>query len=120
MDQVFISDLVARGIIRVHTWERKNPQEILTNIVLIADLHKAGSSHDTQGCGNYRTAAKRVLAHAAKAQRQTVEALSADLARLCLQEPGVEQVRVRVVKPGAVRFLKSVGVETERSKEDLA
>jgi FolB domain-containing protein len=82
-------------------------------------LHKAGSSDNIQDCVNYRTVAKRVLAHAEKAQRQTVEALSADLARLCLQEPGVEQVRVRVKKPGAVRFANSVGVEIERSKEDL-
>jgi dihydroneopterin aldolase len=60
--------------------------------------------------------AKKVLAHAESAQRFTVEALAADLARLCLEEPGVEKVRVRVEKPGAVRFTGSVGVEIERSK----
>ena len=46
------------------------------------------------------------------------QALAADLARLCLEEAGVVKVRVRVEKPGAVRFSKSVGVEIERSKED--
>ena len=63
--------------------------------------------------------AKKVLAHAETARRFTVEALAADLARLCLEELGVMKVRVRVEKPGAVRFAKSVGVEIERSKEDL-
>lgn len=119
MDQVFISDLIARGIIGVNEWEREKPQEISINIVLFADLHKAGSSDNIQGSVNYRTVAKKVLAHAETAQRQTVEALAADIARLCLEQPGVQQVRVRVEKPGAVRFSRTVGIEIERSKEDL-
>lgn len=119
MDQVFIRDLIARGIIGVNNWEREKPQEILINIVLFADLNKAGSSDNIQDGVNYRTVAKKVLAHAETAQRQTVEALAADVARLCLDQPGVQQVRVRVEKPGAVRFSRSVGVEIERSKQDF-
>ena len=120
MDQVIIKDLVARGIIGLNDWEREKPQEILINIVLFADLRKAGVSDAIQDSVNYRTVAKRVLAHAESAQRQTVEALAADLARICLDEPGVQKVRVRVEKPGAVRFSSSVGVEIERTREDMA
>ena len=119
MDQVFINDLIARGIIGVNDWEREKPQEILINIVLFADLRKAGNSDNIEDSVNYRTVAKKVLAHAESAQRQTVEALASDLARLCLEELGVQRVRIRVEKPGAVRFSRSVGVEVERSKEDL-
>jgi FolB domain-containing protein len=68
---------------------------------------------------NYRTITKRVLEHAETAARLTVEALAADLARLCLEDPGVKKVRVRVEKPGAVRFSRSVGVEIERDRGDL-
>lgn len=118
MDHVFITDLNARGIIGINDWEREKPQEILINIVLFGDLHKAGKSDDISDSINYRSVAKKVLAHAETAQRLTVEALAADLARLCLEEPRVERVRVRVEKPGAVRFSKSVGVEIERGKED--
>jgi FolB domain-containing protein len=67
---------------------------------------------------DYRSVAKKVLAHAETARRLTVEALAADLAKVCLQEARVEKVRVRVEKPGAVRFSRSVGVEIERAKED--
>ena len=119
MDQVSINDLIARGIIGVNEWEREKPQEILINIVLFADLHKAGSSDNIQDSVNYRTVAKMVLAHAETAQRQTVEALAADIARLCLEQPGVQQARVRVEKPGAVRFSRTVGIEIERSREDV-
>jgi len=119
MDQVFITDLSARGVIGINDWEREKPQEILINIVLFADLHKAGVSDDIADCVNYRTVTKKVQAHAETAQRFTVEALAADLARLCLEAPGVEKVRVRVEKPGAVRFARSVGVEIERTLEDF-
>ena len=120
MDQVFIRDLVARGIIGLNDWEREKPQEILINIVLFTDLHRAGRSDDIQDSVNYRTVAKKALLHAETAGRLTVEALAADLARICLEEPGVQQVRVRVEKPGAVRFSASVGVEIERTREEMA
>ncbi len=116
MDQVIIKDLSARGIIGINDWEREKPQEILINITLFADLHKAGESDNIDDCVNYRTVAKKVQAHAESAARLTVEALAADIARICLQEPGVEKVKVRVEKPGAVRFAGSVGVEIERGR----
>jgi FolB domain-containing protein len=114
MDQVFITDLVARGIIGVHDWEREKPQEIRINIILFADLRKAGETDDINDTVSYRTISKKVQAHAESAGRFTVEALAADLARLCLEEPRVQKVRVRVEKPGAARFTRSVGVEIER------
>ena len=117
MDQIFITDLVARGIIGINDWEREKPQEILINLVLFTDLHKAGKSDDLRDSTNYRSVAKRVLAHAETVRRLTVEALAADLADLCLEDPRIDKVRVRVEKPGAVRFARSVGVEIERSRE---
>ena len=119
MDQVLIKDLVARGIIGINDWEREKPQEILINIVLFADLKKAGKSDNIKDCVDYSTMAKKIIAHAETAHRLTVEALAADLAHICLEVPGVKKVRLRVEKPGAVRFTRSVGVEIERVKEDL-
>ena len=117
MDQVIIKDLLVRGIIGVNDWEREKPQEILINIVLFTELNKAGESDNIEDGVNYRTIAKKVQAHAEIANRLTVEALATDLAKICLAEPGVAKVRVRVEKPGAVRFAQSVGVEIERSRQ---
>lgn len=120
MDKVYITDLSARGIIGLNDWEREKPQEILINIVISTDLRKAGRSDDIADSVNYRTIAKKVQRHAETAARLTVEALAADIARLCLEEPGVQKALVRVEKPGAVRFSRSVGVEIERTHEDFA
>ena len=120
MDKVLIRDLVARGIIGVNDWERQNPQEILINIVLFTDIRKAGETDDLEFSVDYRTVSKKVLRHAETAQRMTVEALATDLAQICLREPGVARVQVRVEKPGAVRFAGSVGVEIERAAGDFS
>jgi FolB domain-containing protein len=117
MDKIFVKDLLARGVIGINDWERKNPQDILINLVLFADLQKAGQTDNLDNSVNYRTVSKKVQAHAETANRLTVEALAEDIARICLQEPGVMKVQVTVEKPGAVRFSKSVGVEIERSQE---
>lgn len=117
MDKVFITDLLARGIIGIDDWEREKPQEILINIRMTADLQKAGVSDSIDDCVNYRTITKKVLNHAETAARFTVEALASDIANICLEDPGVQKVLVRVEKPGAVRFSRSVGVEIERTRK---
>jgi FolB domain-containing protein len=117
MDQVIIKDLLVRGVIGVNDWERQKPQEILINIILFADLSKVGKSDNIDDSVNYRTVTKKIQEHAETAERLTVEALAADLAEICLAETGVIKVRVRVEKPGAVRFAKFVGVEIERDRQ---
>jgi len=115
MDQVIIKNLLVRGIIGLNDWEREKPQDILINIVISTDIKKAGKSDDIQYSVNYRTIAKKTILHAETAARLTVEALAEDIAKICLEEPHVFRARVRVEKPGAVRFAESVGVEIERS-----
>jgi FolB domain-containing protein len=117
MDKIFIKDLVARGIIGVNDPEREKPQEILINIVLYVDTRKAGETDKIEFTANYRTLAKKAMAHAESAKRYLVEALAHDLAKICLEDPLVQKVVVRVEKPGAVRFARCVGVEIERTRE---
>ncbi|HSB66567.1 MAG TPA: dihydroneopterin aldolase [Anaerolineales bacterium] len=117
MDQVFISDLLARGVIGVNEWERQVTQDILINIVLYTDLHRAGGTDDLTHSIDYRSVAKKAISLAESAKRFTVEALASDLAQMCLEHTGVQRVRIRVEKPGAIRFARSVGVEIERSRD---
>lgn len=118
MDKVIIKNLLARGIIGVNDWERTRPQNILINITMFTDTRHAAETDNLKDCINYSTMSKKVLAHAESVNRLTVEALANDLARICLEEKGVQKVIVSVEKPGAVRFAESVGVEIERSRDE--
>lgn len=119
-DRIEIKDLLLRGIIGINDWERENKQDILINIAMTADLQKAGETDNIDDSVNYRTVTKKVVKHIDMNEPFTVETLAADIAKICLDEPGVIRVRVRVEKPGALRFAKSVGVEIERGAEDFA
>jgi FolB domain-containing protein len=118
MDKIIIKNLLARGIIGVNDWERKHTQDILINVTLFTDTRRAAETDDIEDCVNYSTMSQKIMAHAESIGRSTVEALANDLAKLCLNERGVQQVIVRVEKPGAVRFVESVGVEVERSRDE--
>jgi FolB domain-containing protein len=118
MDKVIIEDLLVRGIIGVNDWERRRAQDILINITLFTDTRRAGETDSIADCVDYSKMSKRIQAHAESAARLTVEALANDLAGICLEEKGVQKVILRVEKPGAVRFAKSVGVEIERSRQE--
>jgi FolB domain-containing protein len=114
MDKVFIKDLLVRGVIGISEKERSQPQDIIVNVTLFTDITIGGTTDDIENCVNYRTVAKAIIAHIEQSQRFTVEALATDISIICLNNPAVSQVRVRVEKPGAVRFSKSVGVEIVR------
>ncbi|HEY3474330.1 MAG TPA: dihydroneopterin aldolase [Anaerolineales bacterium] len=118
MDKVIIKDLLVRGIIGVNDWERKRAQDILINITLFTDTRRAAETDNIADCVNYSTMSKRLQAHAESAGRLTVEALANDLAKLCFEDKAVMKVILRVEKPGAVRFARSVGVEIERSRDE--
>jgi len=117
MDKILIKDLLGRGVIGISERERSQPQDILFNVVIFTDIRDAGNSDDIEKSVNYRTVSKQLLALAESAERFTVEALAEDAARTILENPRVTRVRVRVEKPGAVRFSRSVGVEIERERE---
>ena len=118
MDKVIIKDLLARGVIGVNDWEREIHQDILINIEVFTDTRRVAETDSIEDCVSYSDLARKVLAHTESAARFTVEALANDLAKICLAEKNVQRVLVRVEKPGAVRFAKSVGVEIERSREE--
>lgn len=120
LDRIHIRDLLLRTILGVTPEERKDRQDVLINLTLYLDTRPAGQSDDIHDAVNYRSVTKRVIQHVESSDYQLVEALAESIARLILTEFPVARVRVCVEKPGALRFARSVGVEIERGREDVA
>ena len=118
-DRILIRDLLVRGVIGINDWERERPQDILIQLEMFVDARRAGATDDMADSVNYRTVAKKVIAYAETSEHFLVEALASGIARLVLVEHGVSRVRVRVEKPGALRFARSVGIEIERTADDF-
>ncbi len=117
-DRIIIRDLLVRGIIGINDWEREQKQDILINLTLYTDVRAAGRSDSIEDCLNYRTLTKRIIAYVEGSAHHTVEALATAIARICV-EGGATRAVVRVEKPGALRFARSVGVEIERTAADF-
>lgn len=119
MDKIIIKDLLLRGIIGINPEERVKQQDILINIVICADIRKAAASDNIEEAVDYKAITKRVIDHVENSADFLVEKLVTDIAHIILTEFQVERVRVRVEKPGALRFAQSVGIEIERHRDDF-
>ena len=119
MDEIIVKDLLVRSIIGINPEERIKKQDILINMILFADIRQAAQSDDIVDAVNYKAITKRIIEHVENSSDYLVEKLVSDIAHIVLAEFNVEKIRVRVEKPGALRFAQSVGIEIERSRQDF-
>ncbi len=116
MDRIVISDLSARCIIGVNEEERREKQDVLINLTLYADLGKACRSDRFEETVDYRSIKKRIVKMVEDSRYCLVEALAEAIGDICLSDSKVAHVKVRVEKPSALRFARTVGVEIIRSR----
>jgi FolB domain-containing protein len=116
VDRIRIEDLTCRCVIGVEDWERRERQEVLVSIALSADLAPAGRSDRIEDAPDYRALKKRVLVDAEASSFFLIEALAERVAAICLEDGRVREVEVRVEKPGALRFARTVAVEISRRR----
>ena len=114
MDRILISDLSLRCILGGSEDERREKQDVLINIALLSDLRNAGRSDRLEDSVDYRALKKEIVRTVEGSCFHLVEALAEAIAGLCLTYAGVQRVQVRVEKPAALRFARSVGVEITR------
>jgi dihydroneopterin aldolase/D-erythro-7,8-dihydroneopterin triphosphate epimerase len=120
LDQVFIRDLLVRGILGINPEERTNRQDIIVNVIMWADTRPAALSDDIEDAVNYRTVAKAIIDHIETGQPMLVERLVEEIAGICFQtDARIEAVEVSVEKPGALRFARSVGVSIFRTRDEF-
>ncbi|MDX1632935.1 MAG: dihydroneopterin aldolase, partial [Thermoanaerobaculia bacterium] len=99
--------------------ERTKRQDILINVEVEADLGPAARSDSIEDAVNYRSISKRIIRRVENGSDHLAEKLAEDLARMILEDFPVDRVTLRIEKPGALRFARSVGVEITRERDAL-
>ena len=117
LDRILITDLLLRCIVGINPDEREKKQDVIINITLFADLSKACESDDIDDTMNYKKIKNSVVDLVEASTYYLVEKLAEMIARCCLSFDRVSAVKVKVEKPGALRFAKNVGVEVFREHE---
>lgn len=115
-DRIFIRDLLIRCIIGVDEHERQERQDVLAQVTLHVDLHKAGRTDALADSIDYSALKKQILHVSENSRFHLIEALAQRIADECLKQERIECVTVVVEKPGALRFARTVGVEIVRRR----
>ncbi len=108
---VHITDLALRTIIGFNDWERKNKQDVVINLSFDFDASEAVASDSVKDAVDYRRVKRSTIDLVEKSQFALVEKLCHAILLKVLAEPRVLAATVRVDKPHALRFARSVSIE---------
>lgn len=120
MDKIFLSALSIECIVGIWEWERRVKQTVIIDLEMAADIRRAAASDRIEDTIDYKKVAKRLIAFVGDSQFNLVETLAEQIARVVVVEFGVEWVKVRLNKQGAIRGARDVGIEIERRRGDYA
>ena len=82
-----------------------------------ADVSKAAATDKIDDTLNYKSVAKRLIEFVEASEFQLVETLAERVAEIIINEFNIPWVRVKINKPGAVRYAGDVGVIIERGSK---
>lgn len=115
MDVIEVTALRLRCVIGISPAERRDLTDVVIDLVIGLPAPAGHGADRVDDTWNYKPPVKAVIAHVEPSTYQTVEALAEAIARLLITGHGAPFARVRVHKPGALRFADSVGVMIERT-----
>ncbi|BAW95948.1 dihydroneopterin aldolase [[Synechococcus] sp. NIES-970] len=116
LDKIYIRDLLLRCIIGIFPEEREKKQDVVINVVMWADLTKAGQTDDINDTVDYKRITKAILAAIEPSSYGLIEKMAQVVADICFTDALVEKVEVTIDKPGALRFAKASAVTIYRER----
>ena len=114
MDIIYLKDLEIETIIGIFDWERRVKQKIRLDLEMAANIRKAAATDNIDDTLNYKSVAKRLIQFVEGSEFQLVETLAEKIAEILINEFSIPWVRVKLNKPGAIRYAGDVGVVIER------
>lgn len=117
-DFIFLEGLETRCVIGILDWERKVRQKVRIDLEFPTNSRRAARRDTVEDTTNYKQIAKFLLRELPKTRFQLVESLAEFIAERCLSRFPLEEIKVRVSKPGAIRGARDVGVQITRRRKN--
>jgi FolB domain-containing protein len=111
-----ITDLFLRAIIGNNEWERNTPQDVIITITLDYDAAQAAASDSIDDAIDYKKLKRTIIDEVEKSRFKLLESLTNRVLRIVMDDPRTICAAVRVEKPGALRFARTVSVEMSDQK----
>lgn len=117
-DRIYVEDLRVKGTIGIFDWEKKIKQEISLSYEIDHDNLLASEEDKIDATTDYKTITKKIISFIEENKFELVETFAEKIAEMVIKDFDVNWIKLRVSKPGALRFSKDVGVIIERSATD--
>ena len=113
-DTIYIRDLRVETIIGIFGWEREVRQQISMDLDFKFDVSVPGKSDSIDDTLDYKKITKSLIAFIESSDYKLIEALGEGIVDHLKSKFGIKKVKLRLSKPGALRFSKDVGIMIER------
>tara|TARA_B000000565_G_scaffold23122_1_gene15925 strand:- start:98 stop:445 length:348 start_codon:yes stop_codon:yes gene_type:complete len=113
-DTIYIRDLRVETIIGIFGWEREVRQQISMDLDFEFDVSAPGKSDSIDDTLDYKKITKSLIAFIESSEYKLIEALGEGIVDHLKSKFGIKKVKLRLSKPGALRFSKDVGIMIER------
>ena len=116
MATIRITDLRLKTIIGINDWERHVKQEVNINIIMELDVSKAAQSDDIKDTIDYKALKKKIMGFVKSSRFNLLERLAAEVLNIVMKDRRIKFACVKIDKPLALRFARSVSVEVSRKR----
>jgi len=115
--RILVRDLVLKCLIGIHAHELLAPQRVRVNVEMAVYEQAGPLSDDIANVVSYEDVIEGIKRMLAEGHINLVETLAEKIADLCLADPRVASVRIRVEKLDVYAEAASVGIEIERRRD---
>lgn len=115
-DKIYVEDLRVKATIGIFDWEKKIKQEVSISYEIPHDNKKAAAADVIEATTDYKSITKAIIAFVESNKFELVETFAERIAEMVIKDFNIAEIRLRVSKPGALRYSKDVGVIIERNK----
>jgi len=117
MDVVFIEGLQVETVIGIYDWEKKVKQTVVLDLEMAFDNTVPAARDAIEDTLDYKRVSKRLVAFVSESHFGLVETLAERCGEIVMREFGVQWLRLKLSKPGAVSAATNVGVIIERGRK---
>ena len=115
-DKIYVEDLRVKATIGIFDWEKKIKQDVSISYEIPHDNVKAAKADAIEATTDYKSITKGIISFVENNKFELVETFAEKIAEMVIKDFNINEIRLRVSKPGALRFSKDVGVIIERNK----
>lgn len=113
-DIIYIRNLRINTLVGIQPWEERLKQEVVIDVEVSIDIHKAAESSNIADTVDYALLAEGLTKFIGETRFKLVEVMAEQTANYILHQFNVSWLRLRIAKPQAVANADEVGVCIER------